>query len=398
MVRGASQFAQRGLAAAVATLFVVAVVEMAFRLAIFPEYRVLLQEMYEPHPMLGHFNKPNLAVRRFSPMNYDVVNHTNALGLRGREAERERELAGVWVAGSSNTFGGYLEDDEVFAARLKADGYWAANLSSEGHNMPNQALVIRYLAGLGYRPRAVVLAIPMVHGIQDYDDKYGFLTRPLGASALAAGAEKPAPPSERLRRALAGLGESAPASAMALRARLIKSSALYGWLKVGIMGVAPLRDLTLKLGLRADVDLVYKQSLDLLRPPSPANPSGDQIRSTADYAAAIGALVKGLFRVPFGVVLLPYPHQLYPDRFRRFVAHHGLAGEDLDPQRPLAQLKQALKARGIPVLDPTPALVAANDRRLTFPDDAHLNATAHAIVAERVAEWLALDIGVPPAR
>ena len=51
-----------------------------------------------------------------------------------RSQNLEREIAGVWVAGSSNTFGGSVEDDEVFAARMTIHGYPAANLASEGHN------------------------------------------------------------------------------------------------------------------------------------------------------------------------------------------------------------------------------------------------------------------------
>ncbi len=378
-------------------LFIVALGEMAFRLVVFPDYRSLLQDIYQPHPLIGHYNKPNLAVRRFNPMNYDVINHTNSLGFRGREEDLEGEIAGVWVAGSSNTFGGSVKDGEVFAARLAAHRYQAANLASEGHNMPDQALVLRYLAAQGYRPRAVVLALPIFHAIQDYDHRRTALTRPLGALApVQETASGPATAHHRLLTAAAGLWEAVPGSFMSLRARLIRNSAIYGWLKVGIMGVPVLRELTLRLGLRADLDLVYKQSLDLLLPQAPDNPTRWLIRSTAEYARAIGVMVRDTFAVPFGIVLLPAPHHIYPERFERYVRHFGLENQDLDPVRPLAALAERLKTLGVPVLNTLPALRAANDRPLVFPDDGHLNATAHAIVASRIATWLAQDLRVLP--
>jgi len=371
--------------------------EMVFRLVIFPDYRSLLQDIYEPHPLIGHYNKPNLAVRRFNPMNYDVINHTNSLGLRGREENLEREIAGVWVAGSSNTFGGTVEDDEVFAARITTYGYPAANLASEGHNMPDQVVVLRYLAAQGYRPRAVVLTLPIFHAIQDYDDRGAALTRPLDVTMPVRGAAfAPATARQRLLTAAAGLWEAVPGSLMALRARLIKNSAIYGWIKVGIMGVPVLRELTLRLGLRADLDLVYKQSLDLLRPQGPDNPTRRLIRSTAEYARAIGDMVRDTFAVPFGVVLLPAPQHIYPERFKRYERHFGLEDQDLDPVRPLAALAEKLEKLGLAVLNTLPALRAANDRPLVFPDDGHLNALAHAIVAREVAAWLARSLRVSP--
>jgi len=83
--------------------------ELAARQFLFPEYTAMLPDMYAEHPVLGHYNKPNLSVRRFNPMNYDVVNHTNALGMRGLEKNREKELVGIWIAGGSNTFGAYVK-------------------------------------------------------------------------------------------------------------------------------------------------------------------------------------------------------------------------------------------------------------------------------------------------
>jgi hypothetical protein len=373
-------------------LFLLVGAELASRYVLFPQYTAMLPDMYFKHPDLGHFNKPNIEVRRYSPMNWDTVNHTNALGLRGLNENLENELAGIWVAGSSNTFGGYVEDDQLFAAQLNKRGYWAANLASENHFPADQAMVIRYLGDLGYRPRAVILSLPMFHAVQDYSGKYDVLTRPLKAIVPEAG---PADnrPRTRLLDALDRFSDTIPRSMQSVRARLLKSSALYGYLKVGIMGIPALRQWTLDTGLRTDVDIVYNFSLDLMRPLGADNPQYGKIESTLDFVAAVRDMVRDRFDVPFGIVLTPTPHQIHPETFQRYVSHFGLEYQDLDPTRLADALMAGLEKRNVPVLDTVALLRAANTERLTFPDDGHLNARGHAIVGNGIADWLASGMG-----
>ena len=153
----------------IAGLFLVFVLELAARNLFFPQYTAMLPDMYAPHPVLGHFNKPNLTVRRYNPMNYDVINRTNELGLRGGGEGPAHDLSGIWVAGASNTFGGSVEDEETYSAQLGKYGYRSANLASEGHGLTSQMLVMRMLDEQGYRPRAVILGITMYQAITDYD-------------------------------------------------------------------------------------------------------------------------------------------------------------------------------------------------------------------------------------
>ena len=314
-------------------LLLLATAELAARYVLFPQYVAMLPDMYQRHSVFGHYNKPNLEVRRYNPMNYDVINHTNSLGLRGLEKNREKELAGIWMAGSSNTFGGYLEDSEVMSARLGDAGYPAANLSSEGHDIVKQTMLIRSLGDAGYRPRAVILNLAMFYAIKDYSAQQSALSAPLEGrmEAINKIAYKAR---DRLRGGIAGLWAAVPKTLQSVRARLLKSSALYGWAKVGIMGIPALRDWTLRAGLRADMNLANNFSLDLLRPIEKGGTTDGHINSTADYVAAIGDLVRDRFDVPFGVVMLPANHQIYADRFRRYVDHYGLQGQDLDPLRP----------------------------------------------------------------
>lgn len=373
--------------------FVLLGVELLFRHVVFPDYTALQVDMYVRHPLFEHYNKPDLAVRRFNPGNWDVVNHTNSRGMRGREADRETELAGVWVGGDSNTFGGYVADDEVYVHRLRNLGYPAANLASEGHGMHHQAVVVRQLAAEGLKPRAVLIGLSMYNAIADFRESLSLLEGPL---------PKPVLPPVRSAGEILGEGfyrlwNEAPRGLKWIRALLIKNSAAYGWLKSGIMGVPVLRDWTRRVGLRADLDTTFNADLNLLRPYSDDNPATTLVASTADYAAAFGNWTRSNFAVPFGVILFPGYHELYPERFPRFMERAGLAGQDLDPKRPQAALAAALRERGVPVLDLGPILKVSGVEPLTFPDDAHLNPQAHAVVARAVADWLGKDLKVPPA-
>lgn len=369
-----------------AALLVAAAMELAFRLVIFPGWRDLNPEMFVRHPVFETYTKPNLDVRRLKPGNWDVRVHTNAWGMRGREADRPNELARLWIVGDSNAFGGYLADNEVFAARLGA-----ANLASEGHDLSRQARVLRWLAEQGQRPRAVVAAISMYHGIRPYQDLRGELARPM---PVAGEAKAMGSAVDSLTGGLRGLANAVPYSAMAVRSFLGANSAIYNWLRTGIMAIPALRQKTLEWGLRTDLDMVYPFSTDLLRPMTEGNPALADIRATADFAADLATLVRRDLGVPFGVVLLPGHHQIYPAAFAKWHAAQG-PGEDLDSLRPLQTLAAELQARGVPVTDAV-APLRASDRRVTFPDDGHLNATGHAIVADHLRAWVPPALGVKP--
>jgi len=372
-----------------AGLLAFCVLELTARIYLFPQYRAMLPDMYAAHPVLGHYNKPNLHVRRYNPMNYDVVNRTNSLGFRGLEKDRENELAGIWVAGASNTFGGFVEDDETYTAQLRRHGYRAANLASEGHGLISQTQVIRMLAQQGYKPRAVLLGITMYQAISDYSSAGDVFTQPIG-SAFQPAAISPKRPRENLREAASELLAAIPLSLQPVRARLLKSSALYGWGKVGIMGIPMFRDWTLKIGLRNDLYLVRNFDLNLLRPLTSGNPATANIESTARYIAMLGDLVEQQFNVPFGVVLIPSLQQIDPESLRRFTTHYGLTQEDLDPSRAPELLLASLRRLGVSALDTLPALKGSGipGPKLHFPDDGHLTASAHAVIGRAIASWL----------
>ena len=225
----------------VAGFFAVAVLESLFRYVIFPEYRTLQQSIFTRHPVIGFYNRPNVVLRRYSPMNYDVINRTNSLGFRGPEKDMKAELSGLWVVGDSMTFGAGVEDDETYVAQLRNYGYWAANLSTEGLGLENQVLAVRYFHSLGYTPRAVIVALTLNNRIADFSPYQDYFTRPLLPADSQAVSTTDKTAVAVLIDRVESLKELVPTTFLGLRSRLIKSSAIYGWLKVGIMGVPFLR-------------------------------------------------------------------------------------------------------------------------------------------------------------
>ena len=292
-----------------------AVSEILFRAVIFPNWTAVGWTVFEHHPIYGTFQKPNLAVRRYNPPNYDVTNHTNSRGFRDRERGFADDLAGLWIAGGSNTYAAFVDDDEIYAARLQALGYPNANLASEGHAMPQQVLVMRHLRALGHRPKAVLLEISLYNQLADYGNAYDTFDRPLPLRlAGAASTARPRNPTDELVRALRGLRNSADLSWIAIKGRLLNNSAIYCWLKVGVNAVPLFRRLALRWGLREDPDRFLGGDPEILRRRSDgALPH--VVVSTADYAAAVGEWVERNLAVPFAVVSMPW----YLAKLRRLV-------------------------------------------------------------------------------
>jgi hypothetical protein len=116
----------------------------------------------------------------------------------------------------------------------------------------------------------------------------------------------------------------------------------------------------------------------------------------AKGVALTGALLAELRRVAAGlgaptwVVLLPHREQVEAARWQALVARAG-AGAQLVRDEPQQALTRAADAAGIPVvLDPLPALLAADARgeKSFFRIDGHIDAAGHALVAEQVVAAL----------
>lgn len=374
-----------------------AAIELLFRAVLFPEWKAVTWATFERHPIYGTFQKPNLSVRRLNPPNYDVVNTTNSMGFRDREVGFKEDLNGIWLAGMSNSYGGFVDDDKIFAARIQAMGYEVANLSSEGHRIPNQIKVMRHMAQSGYHPKAVIFELTLNNALGEYQNTLeefsGPLTNPAAARSTSESVELPR---DRLRKKFDGLISRATPSLVSLKGLALNNSATYAWAKVFVNASPPLRKLTLELGIRADVALVDPAPPELLMN-QPETPSDNIITSTATLMTAIQNWVTTNLKVPFGVILIPSPHHLDRARFNRYLRHIGQQGNDMDATRPHRLLLKALRSAGIPTLDMAPTMKASSTP-LSFPDDGHMNEEAHGLVAKRLAAWLTSQFGLMPKK
>jgi len=367
--------------------------ETVFRTLVFPQWRALQTANLVHHPVYGTFQKPNMEVRRFSPPNYDVINRTNGLGFRDRQQDFESEdLAGIWLAGSSNTFGAGIEDDDLYSAVVEGLGYRAANLASEGHKLWNQVLVVRHLASLGYRPRAVILEMTMNNTLIDVRRHMDVFDRPL-ASADADEAPQKGPLAV-LRGNIDDLASRFRFNLHAIKTKLINNSAIYGWLKVGINGIPLLREKMLAWGLRADVADASGGPIELMRDMAD-NPTDELISGTAAFIARLRAWVRAELDAPLGVIIIPNQYQLAPERLSRLALHRGIDPGQLDAGRPARLFAEALAANGIPALNLTKPILAHDLKRYSFPDDAHVTPAVHRIIAENLADWLERELRVP---
>ena len=364
-----------------------AVLELAFRLVVFPDWRIVSQVRFETHPIYNTFQKPNLQVRRYNPPNYDVINRTNSQGFRDREEGFRDDLNSLWISGMSNSYGGFVEDSETFAQVLQDKyGYRNALLASEGHVLSNQVSVMRHLHYQGYRPSLVVLELTLNNVLRGYADGRDALKKPffVPETGSVVGSERAL---EGLLRRMETLWTRLLSiDFIGVKLRLIKNSAFYAWVKVGINANPRLRNYTLQAGLRADPALSDSIPIEMLS--SKPNAERDRlIGELADYTAQIDGWVHTTLKADFAVVLLPSKHQMNPDWFARYVASRGHDGAGLDAAAPYRLLKAALEHRGVPVLGMADPVRNAK-RFLNFPDDGHINAVGHALIAEKLAAWL----------
>jgi hypothetical protein len=392
---GRGRATARAIAILVVGLIVFATLEVLVRVAVLPEWRDLARTPFEHHAIYRTFQKPNLAIRRYNPKNYDVVNRTNSLGFRDREAGFESDLSGLWVSGMSNSFAGGVNDQEVYAHRLQAEyGYANALLASEGHTLADQIAVMRHLASQGRRPRAVILELTLYNALGRYDGIAELLSRPLSpARAPAAGGASETGRARFLRQLHDAFGQIAEVDFIGIKARLVNNSATYVYAKVLINEAPVLRDLALRLGLRADAALAVPMPVTMLEPSGSAD--DDMIASTAQAVGALERWVSERLGVPFGVVLIPSPQQRNAAWLERYARSQGRRPEDLDPGRPYRLLRDQLRRRGVNVLDLIGTLGEA-DPPLNFPDDGHLTARGHELLASAIAHWLARDLDLRP--
>lgn len=101
----------------------------------------------------------------------------------------------------------------------------------------------------------------------------------------------------------------------------------------------------------------------------------------------------------FGMVIAPCDWQVDDSEWDALVTGWNLDVERYDRLLPNQEIESTCREAGIPCLDLTPALrqARAEGASLYFAHDRHWNATANAVVAEALEEWLVREQLVSPA-
>jgi lysophospholipase L1-like esterase len=364
----------------VALIFAVGALELATRTLFFSAWTALSPEFVGVNPTFGVYTLPDLRLRNLSPGNFDVTVTTNHWGFRDPDQGFERRLAGLWVAGDSNTFGEGLDDSDIYTERLNAEGLAVANLGAMGGGFERDFRVMRRMAAAGFRPKAVLQVITLNDTIANLGPELGRLgdqAVPLAATPM---------PWAALTAKAATLARPQILTLPAIKSMLLRHVALYGWFKTAMTASTRGHALFLASGLIRDVDLVPAGPAWLMERRRAAEVAA-QAASMAEYLAAIRDWARDRFDAPYAVALLPAHHDLYPARFAKFARHAGLDAADYDTAQARHLLAAALTARGITVIDCTAALAAADDPALIFPNDGHFNPAGHRIIAQVLEPW-----------
>lgn len=337
-----SRFAVAAAAIAIGCLFGIGFAEIAARV-VAPHWREYASARFmrsEIAPGIGP-----VAVGRpgfdgyFAQNNGDfrVRVRLNDLGLRNEELAAA--AAGrIWAVGDSFTFGWGVEANEMFSAVLgDALREKVYNVATPGGDVVGyQWLVARMPKGVA--PRLVVVGLTIENDLLDY-------------GAETANAAKPERPPEPGPFSFKEWGTN--------------NSAVYNLAAVAVKQSSFLRDFFAKAGI---IEAAHG-----LRA-APDRPAARRVsqRTAEEIVRLRGMLPPG---TPLVVLVIP-------SRF-----------EILNRNRAWIELREAavaaLAARGVPVVDPTAALVAAGFEATHFPHDGHWSARGHQIAGRALAAWIA---------
>jgi hypothetical protein len=368
---------RRALTVLLGAVAVVGLVELVARAVVMPDWRAVQPVFQGQNPLLGTGVMPGLHLHHVSPGNWDVTVNTNSLGFRGTDADLDCCLdGGIWMLGDSDTFGFGVEDNQTLAALLTAAGLPAANLGQVGNQLPR---IGTYLTRLkDHRPRMIVYVLTLNDSMVD-------------PSSLSTDEPPPAQPDP------GAAGMAATNAAMLVRPELLSlatvkeamlgNSAAYVAAKALLLEIPGMQAQLVRWGRVADPDLIDSGDAFMIR-----KDQADRVRQRAAgiaaYLSSVQRTVRQDFGVPLAIVLLPSVHQLYPDRFARYVAFRHLDAGAFDPDQPRTAMRDALLAAKIPVLDATQALAATGDPHLYFPWNSHFSLAGNQAIARALAAWI----------
>lgn len=283
-----------------------------------------------PMPVLG---APNAVQRQIKNTgDYDVIVRFNRHGFRDDQDVSTAMPPDVLLAGDSYTFGwGVDESKRLSEVAASQSGRRVFNVAVTG-DVPDYQSQILYARSLGARAGLAVVGISMESDVH------------AGPREVEA-APKASPP--------------AGGTLLGIKVWLTQHSALYFAATSLVHHVPTLRWAAIRLGLLVpNLEGVHR-----------VDAGTDAVSATANRLASFEAPVPVLF------VLIP-SRALWVggDTARAWKTHTALVN--------------ALKARGLDLIDLAPAFERGGGLKNFFVNDGHWNAAGHAIAGREIAAWL----------
>jgi len=350
-------------------------------------------------PQLGWIGKPGVDTS-FHYVDCQHQVRQNRYGFRGTEYGFDRTGSKrLVVLGDSFVWGFGVENDQIFTSILERESeppVEVVNLGVSGYGNDQELLLWRSL-GQRFRPDVVLLVLcpytdlrentsSVVYGypkpiFQFSKDGYRIGNYPVPQSQPGAWQ-----PGRTRSSAAARELEQTP-----VLARLAAHSALVSSAIVALARLeGPRRLLEQRRILPARDHATAWEPLVHLDPPSPeAAAHWDTLFHLVDLiqqeVRASGAALE--------VMIVPSVIQVYPDLWERFVRENPHPeGARWNPDAPNQRIAAYCRKRGIPVVDPLPALrsAARTNLFLYFGWNGHWTATGHRLVAEELLRDMAL--------
>ena len=334
------------VAIAIGLILTVAIAEVALRL-IMPNWH----EFYSGHFMEATFvpgygrvyiGRPGFD-GHFSQNNGDFRAHIkiNRHGLRN-EVPVQQAGGRIWIIGDSMAFGWGVERAEAYSAVLeKESGRLTYSVASPGTDVCGyQALVARMPQGV--KPRAVVVGLIVENDVHDYE--------------CARGRGPTSPPPE-------AKSESWFPTKIQIKYYLTGTSSLYNFVATSLKRVAVLNELFAAAGL-VERPHAYRKAFDLTN-------AEKRAESTAGELAYLRSMFPA--DTPFLVLVCPARFDVR-DNDAFFV---GLREKVID----------ALRRRGIDVMDASASLKTQGFESTHFAHDGHWSALGHRLVGLQLARW-----------